>query len=146
MYSNQDTHLPSRLRSFAPQLHHAEDQCVAGNAEQSRNANVSPSIVSLIDVHCLQIVCAGSVCAIFAQSAVVRVGDVSGVGVEELRHVFSTCCARGQRNLCELIWPALDLDVVDHWLEEAADEVCKRIQVVHLYNACQVSGLCPMSC
>lgn len=43
-------------------------------------------------------------------------------------------CSRAG-DLGELVWSALDLDVVDDGLEEAADEVGERVEVVHLWMA-----------
>ena len=124
--------LASSLRSFAPQLHHAEHQGIAGNAEQSRDADVSPPVVSFVDVHRPEVIRTCGVSTVLTRSAVVRIGDVAGIRTQEVRHVFSTRCARGQGNLCELVWPALDLNVVDNWLKEATDKVSERIEVVHL--------------
>jgi hypothetical protein len=126
--------LASGLRSLAAQLHHAKHKSITRDAEQRRDADVSPPVIPLVDVHGPEIIRARGVGAVLARSAVFRVGDVTGVGTEEVCHVFSACCARGQGNLCELIWPALDLHIVDDGLEEAADEVGEWVEVVHLQN------------
>jgi hypothetical protein len=113
--------LTSSLSRLAPQLHHAEHQRIAGNAEQSRDADISPSIISLVNVHRPEIVRTGGVRAVLARGAVVWVSYVTRVRAEEFGHVLSTRCAGGQGDLCKLVWPALDLDIVDDGLKKTAD-------------------------
>lgn len=93
VYQIRNRHLTSGLRSLAPQLHHAKHQSIARNAEQSRNANVSPPVISLVDVHRPEVIRTCGVSAVLARSAVVRIGDVACIRAEEVRHVLSACCA-----------------------------------------------------
>jgi hypothetical protein len=126
--------LPSSLRRLAPQLHHAKHQRIAGNAKQSRDTHISPPIVSCVNIQCLEVIRSCGVRTVLARSAVVRIGYVACIGAEEFGHVISTRCAGGQGDLRELVWPALDLDVVDDGLEETADQVGEGVEVVHLKN------------